>query len=59
MVTKRLPEIREDEVLSVVKVADVVSVLPEPRRSSGSAGLHPARHHLIPLAILAFFLLIR
>ncbi|XP_046458026.1 uncharacterized protein LOC124204848 isoform X3 [Daphnia pulex] len=39
MISKRLPDIREDEALSIIKVADTATVLPEPRRSS-SAGRH-------------------
>ena len=40
MISKRLPDIREDEVLSVVKVADTTTVLPEPRRSSAAIKTH-------------------
>ncbi|EFX71357.1 hypothetical protein DAPPUDRAFT_308896 [Daphnia pulex] len=39
MISKRLPDIREDEALSIIKVADTATVLPEPRRSA-SAGRH-------------------
>ncbi|XP_045028405.1 uncharacterized protein LOC116921353 isoform X4 [Daphnia magna] len=39
MINKRSPDIREDEALSVVKVADTASVLPEPRRSSAGREL--------------------
>jgi len=34
MVNARVPEIKEDEVLSIVKVADVTTVLPEPQKAS-------------------------
>ncbi|XP_046647478.1 uncharacterized protein LOC124337507 isoform X4 [Daphnia pulicaria] len=39
MISKRLPDIREDEALSIIKVADTATVLPEPRRSA-SANRH-------------------
>ncbi|XP_057379779.2 uncharacterized protein LOC130702135 isoform X1 [Daphnia carinata] len=39
MINKRSPDIREDEALSVIKVADTASVLPEPRRSSADRQL--------------------
>ena len=35
MINLRSIEVKEDELLSVVKVADVVTNLPEPRRSNG------------------------
>ena len=50
MITKRLPEIREDEVLSVVKVADVATVLPEPRRSSSTSSSSSSVHHFEAVA---------
>lgn len=63
MISKRMLEIREDEVLSVVKVADVATVLPEPRRSSStsssssvllSASYRPAPAILCAIILLAF-----
>jgi len=37
MVNARSPEIKEDEILSIVKVADATSVLPEPQKASMGA----------------------
>lgn len=37
MVNARVPEIKEDGVLSIVKAADATAVLPEPQKASMAA----------------------
>ena len=57
MISKKLPDIREDEALSIVKVADTATVLPEPRRSSGGIRLSHQIYWTILAAIWSSFLL--
>nr|CAH0102392.1 unnamed protein product [Daphnia galeata] len=57
MISKKLPDIREDEALSIVKVADTATVLPEPRRSSGGIRLSNQISWTILAAIWSTFLL--
>lgn len=40
MINKGVPEVKEDGILSIIKVADVAAIMPEPRRSSAKLN-HP------------------